>query len=142
VLTLAPTVTFWDAGELIASIHNLGIPHPPGTPLFVLLGHVWAALFPVGEYAWRTNLMSATFSAAAAGFFFLVAHETLRRGTTDLAPGTRQLVALGGGMAASVGRLRPCALFDFKFVTLSHNTVRGAAGGAILLAELALAVTR
>ena len=43
------------------------------------------------------------------------------------------------GMAASVGRLRPCSLFDYKFVTLSHNTVRGAAGGAVLVAELAIA---
>jgi aspartate-semialdehyde dehydrogenase len=42
-------------------------------------------------------------------------------------------------MAASVGRLRPCPLFDYKFVTLSHNTLRGAAGGALLLAELAVA---
>ncbi|HRZ10352.1 MAG TPA: DUF2723 domain-containing protein, partial [Gemmatimonadales bacterium] len=102
VLTLAPTVTFWDAGELIASIHNLGIPHPPGTPLFVMLGHVWAVLFPVGEYAWRTNLMSATFSAMAAGFFFLVAHETLRLGSAELAPGRRRLLALGGGVAAGL----------------------------------------
>ncbi len=95
-------MTFWDAGELIASIHNLGIPHPPGTPLFVLLGHVWAALLPVGEYAWRTNLMSATFSALAAAGFFLVAHDTLRRFTPDLAPGPRRIVSLGGGMAAGL----------------------------------------
>jgi MFS family permease len=95
-------VTFWDAGELIASMHNLGIPHPPGTPLFVLLGHVWAALLPVGEYAWRTNLMSATFSALAAAGFFLVAHETLRRATPELAPGPRRVVAVGGGMAAGL----------------------------------------
>lgn len=40
------------------------------------------------------------------------------------------------GMAVSVGRLRECSLFDFKFILLSHNTVRGAAGGAILCAEL------
>ena len=40
------------------------------------------------------------------------------------------------GMAVSVGRLRPCNLFDWKFTVLSHNTVRGAAGGAILCAEL------
>ena len=39
-------------------------------------------------------------------------------------------------MAVSVGRLRPCNLFDWKFTVLSHNTVRGAAGGAILCAEL------
>jgi aspartate-semialdehyde dehydrogenase len=45
----------------------------------------------------------------------------------------------GHGMATTVGRLRPCPLFDYKFVALSHNTLRGAAGGSILLAELALA---
>jgi aspartate-semialdehyde dehydrogenase len=40
------------------------------------------------------------------------------------------------GMAVVVGRLRPCKVFDYRFVGLSHNTVRGAAGGAILMAEL------
>ncbi len=40
------------------------------------------------------------------------------------------------GMAVTIGRLRPCSLFDYKFVLLSHNTIRGAAGGAILNAEL------
>jgi aspartate-semialdehyde dehydrogenase len=43
---------------------------------------------------------------------------------------------LDKGMAVTVGRLRPCPVFDFKFVALSHNTVRGAAGGGILNAEL------
>ena len=43
------------------------MPHPPGTPLFVLLSHVWADVLRVGAYAWRTNLMSATFSAACIG---------------------------------------------------------------------------
>jgi aspartate-semialdehyde dehydrogenase len=42
----------------------------------------------------------------------------------------------GGGMAFSIGRLRPCNVFDYRFVGLTHNTVRGAAGGAILIAEL------
>ncbi len=41
-----------------------------------------------------------------------------------------------GGMAVSIGRLRECSIFDFKFVVLSHNTIRGAAGGTILIAEL------
>jgi len=40
------------------------------------------------------------------------------------------------GMAAAVGRLRECPLFDYKFIVLSHNTIRGAAGGTILIAEL------
>lgn len=43
---------------------------------------------------------------------------------------------LENGMAVSVGRLRDDILFDYKFVCLSHNTLRGAAGGAVLMAEL------
>ena len=43
---------------------------------------------------------------------------------------------LEGGMAVSIGRLRPDTQFNYKFVSLSHNTLRGAAGGAVLLAEL------
>jgi aspartate-semialdehyde dehydrogenase len=43
------------------------------------------------------------------------------------------------GMASVVGRLRPCSILDWKFVTLGHNTIRGAAGGAILNAELLVA---
>jgi aspartate-semialdehyde dehydrogenase len=43
---------------------------------------------------------------------------------------------LGGGMAVSVGRVRPCPIASFKYVALGHNTIRGAAGGSILNAEL------
>jgi aspartate-semialdehyde dehydrogenase len=42
----------------------------------------------------------------------------------------------GNGMGATVGRLRPCTLLDWKFVVLSHNTIRGAAGAALLNAEI------
>ena len=42
----------------------------------------------------------------------------------------------GAGMASTVGRLRPCSLLDWKFTVLSHNTIRGAAGAAVLNAEL------
>lgn len=51
-------------------------------------------------------------------------------------PQTRLDRNLEGGMAVSVGRLRDDALFDIRFVSLSHNTLRGAAGGAVLMAEL------
>ena len=51
-------------------------------------------------------------------------------------PQTKLDRMLEGGMAVSIGRLRPDTQYDYKFVCLSHNTLRGAAGGAVLLAEL------
>ena len=51
-------------------------------------------------------------------------------------PQTRLDRELEGGMAVSIGCLRPDVQYDYKFVCLSHNTLRGAAGGAVLLAEL------
>ena len=42
----------------------------------------------------------------------------------------------GNGMTTTVGRLRPCSLLDWKFTLLSHNTIRGAAGAAVLNAEM------
>ena len=99
--TLAPTVTFWDAGELIAAAYTLGIPHPPGTPLFVLLAHVWALVLPLGEYAFRINLLSAVASAAAAVAWFMVAHETTRRMAGDLSIPLARIIRLGGASAAA-----------------------------------------
>ena len=54
----------------------------------------------------------------------------------DARPQTRLDRDLGRGQAVSIGRLRPDPVFDWRFVALSHNTVRGAAGGAVLTAEL------
>ncbi len=54
----------------------------------------------------------------------------------DAMPQTRLHRGLEGGMAISLGRLREDTQYDYKFVGLSHNTLRGAAGGAVLLAEL------
>jgi aspartate-semialdehyde dehydrogenase len=51
-------------------------------------------------------------------------------------PQPRRHALLGRGMTVSVGRIRPCNILDVRFVALSHNTIRGAAGGAILNAEL------
>jgi aspartate-semialdehyde dehydrogenase len=54
----------------------------------------------------------------------------------DSRPQTKLDRDAGNGQAITIGRLRPDALFDWRFVALSHNTVRGAAGGAVLTAEL------
>lgn len=56
--------------------------------------------------------------------------------TEDNRPQTKLDRNLEGGMGVSIGRLRPDTIYDYKFVSLSHNTLRGAAGGAVLMAEL------
>src|SRR5258706_2816945 len=63
--TLAPTVTLVDSGELILAARSLGVAHPPGFPLYVLLAHL-ATLVPIGNVAVRVNFASAVFAALAA----------------------------------------------------------------------------
>ena len=66
VATLAPSVTLWDSGEFLSAIHSLGIPHPPGTPLYILIANVWAKIFaPFIGFAYSINLLSAICSAIA-----------------------------------------------------------------------------
>jgi hypothetical protein len=102
VITLSPTTAFWDTSEYIATAKIMGIPHPPGNPLFVVLARAWhillepfapaapvhAASFvlpsiPGLSTAVRINLFSAFMSAAAHGFWFLLAHRILAFYSTD-----------------------------------------------------------
>ena len=70
LITLTPTVPFWDAGEFIAVSKILGIPHPPGTPLYVLIGRI-STLIPWKSVAERVNALSAIPSALAIMLTYL-----------------------------------------------------------------------
>ena len=71
-----PTVYVGDSGELVAAVATLGIPHPTGYPLYVLLGHLWTMLVPIGEPAWRMSLFSAACGGGAAGVLYaVIRHE-------------------------------------------------------------------
>ena len=64
------TIYVGDSGELVAAVHVLGIPHPSGYPLYVLLGKLWTVLLPVGSVAYRMSLFSAACGALAAGLLY------------------------------------------------------------------------
>jgi uncharacterized membrane protein len=76
-VTLAPTVPFWDSGEFIAVSYILGIPHPPGTPFYVLLGRI-ATLIPWASVAQRVNGMSALASSFTVMFTYLCGLKLIR----------------------------------------------------------------
>ena len=74
--TLAPTVTLVDSGELIVASHFLGVAHPPGFPLYLVLAHI-ASIVPIGNVAQRVHLASALFAASAAALTTLLVAELI-----------------------------------------------------------------
>ncbi|MEO6462629.1 MAG: DUF2723 domain-containing protein, partial [Candidatus Eisenbacteria bacterium] len=104
-LTVTTSIPFWDSGEFIATSYILGIPHPPGTPLYVIIGRLFSIL-PLGNVYLQVNWLSALASAATALFTFLVtvrlvrlcqtrAHLGQERTTTD------EIIAWTAGAAAA-----------------------------------------
>jgi hypothetical protein len=90
IVTLNPTTPFWDSGEFITSSHIVGVPHQPGTPLYVLVGRVFDIIFGQADIstasmstAWAVNFMSAFFSALAVMFVYLIIWELSRRADPD-----------------------------------------------------------
>ena len=95
ILTLEPTASFWDAGEYITTASNLEIGHPPGAPLYQMLGAFfsWFAMDPA-NIAYTINLMSAFASAFTIGFMFwsltmllenVIGKEKLKENATAIA---------------------------------------------------------
>ncbi len=101
IRTLTPTVPFWDSGEFIATSYILGLPHPPGNPVYTMLGRMMS-LIPFGAVAWKVNFMSALASALTAFFTFLITVRSLRRWFPEapLTP-SRALVCEVGGLVAA-----------------------------------------
>jgi hypothetical protein len=73
--TLCPTVYLGDSGDFCTAIVTGGVPHPPGYPLFGVLGRIALALLPVGEPAYRIGCLVALAAAAAVGVAYLLARE-------------------------------------------------------------------
>ncbi|MCL4213716.1 MAG: DUF2723 domain-containing protein [Gemmatimonadales bacterium] len=77
LITLSPETAMWDTSEYIAAAYTLGLPHPPGNPLFVLIGRV-ASILPIAPtVAMRINLLAAISSAVSAGMWFLITERVL-----------------------------------------------------------------
>jgi len=70
IVTLYPSLPGGDSGELIVASCSLGLPHPPGYPLFAMIGWLFTHI-PFGSFAWRVNLFSAVCGIIASAFLYL-----------------------------------------------------------------------
>ena len=72
IFTMAPTTSFWDCGEFIATSVILGVPHPPGAPLYLLLGNIFSSIPTFSDIGARVNLISPITSALSVMFLYLI----------------------------------------------------------------------
>jgi hypothetical protein len=105
-LTIEPTVSFWDCGEFILSAFRLQVGHPPGAPLFLMMGRI-ATLFAgndASKVAMMVNMLSALCSAFAIMFlFWTITHLVRRVFTRDNPLESRQIPAIiGSGLVGSL----------------------------------------
>jgi len=115
VFTVAPTVSFWDAGEFIASVYKLQVMHPPGAPFYMLVGRLFSMFAPSEEtVALAVNVISVLASAGAVLFTHLIIVRLVRRWQPDGDARTtaHHVIALGSGV---VGALTFAATDSFWF---------------------------
>ena len=100
--TMAPSVSYWDCGEFIAVSYTLGVPHPPGSPLFLLLGRI-ASMLPISQdIAFRVNILSPLVSAFAVLFLYLIIVQLVNHWRGRVKSTTDALIVFGGGFIGSL----------------------------------------
>ncbi len=115
VLTLEPTMPFWDCGEFIASAYKLEVGHPPGAPLFMLIARLFTAFVSPENVPYMINLISALSSSFTVLFlFWSITHLAKKLADTD---GTvfskgKLIATIGSGV---VGSLAYCFSDTFWF---------------------------
>ncbi len=102
IITLCPTVYTGDSGEILSAITTLGIAHPTGFPLYIILGKLFTLILPFGDIAYRVNILSAGFAALSVGVIFI----TLRTLSNHRLPSAAAALC-----------------FAFSFTLWSHATV-------------------
>jgi len=100
--TMAPTTSFWDCGEFIATAYIMGVPHPPGSPLFLLVGRLFSILPLFGDIGARVNLISPIASALAVMLLYLIIVRLVVMWRGEVVSLTDAIVTYG---SAAVGAL-------------------------------------
>ena len=114
VLTVAPTTSFWDSGEFIASVYKLQVMHPPGAPFYMLMGRLFSMFVPADLVALAVNMISVLASAGTVLLTHLIIVRLVRRwhGAPSTWSSEQRVVALGSGI---IGALTFAATDTFWF---------------------------
>jgi Protein O-mannosyl-transferase TMEM260-like len=101
--TVQPSVSFWDCGEFTAAAYYLQVPHPPGTPFFIIIGRLFSMIPFVANIALRVNTISVLTSASSVFFLYLIIVKVIEnyKGRTP----KNLSDALGTYIAAAIGAL-------------------------------------
>ena len=100
--TMAPTVSYWDCGEFIAVSHTLGVPHPPGSPFFLLLGRIFSMLPFSEDIAFRVNIISPLVSALAVMLLYLSIVKVVTHWRGEIKNISDSLIVFGGGVSGAL----------------------------------------
>ncbi len=116
-ITTSPTIVFWDVGEFLACSVIFGVPHPPGTPLYVVLGRFMTLMplplaplyklltgsVPVNTVL-KITMVSMTGGALTAGFIYLITYEVIEMWNSDFPEGFAHLAGIFGGFIGAFAR--------------------------------------
>lgn len=101
-LTVAPTVSYWDCGEFIASSFKMAVPHPPGAPLYLLVGRIFTLLPIFADIAKRVNFISTLSSVFTIMFLYLIISMLIKQYLKDATQGFLKYVPYLGGVIGSL----------------------------------------
>jgi len=97
-LTVAPTASFWDAGEFIAIANGLQVSHPPGAPFYMLVGRLFTMFVPQSSISLAMNMLSVLSSAVTILLMYWIILRLIREFQTDNPKLTERITAMAGGI--------------------------------------------
>ncbi len=101
-MTMSPTVSFWDCGEFIATSYTLGVPHPPGSPLYLIIGRIFSMLPFNDDIAFRVNIISPIVSAIAVMLLYLIIVKFAASWRGGINNKSDAVIAFGGALVGSL----------------------------------------
>ncbi len=105
LMTMAPTLSFWDCGEFIATAYTLGVPHPPGAPLFLLIGRVFSMIPFFEDIGARVNFFSTLSAAGTVVLTYLIVFRLIvlyRKSVPHSWSAVEKIAAYGGAAAGAL----------------------------------------